>query len=281
MIGVFDSGSGGLTILHKLQQALPERQFLYLGDHIHAPYGARSEDEIYHLTCASLDRMMRMGCRLVVLACNTASVTMLKKIQQEWLVRHYPENRVIGVFVPLVEFLTGKRWNGGSHLHDGQAGKVALFATPATVKSGAFSREIAERGNGLEVREGACPALVKAIEDHACPDVIDALVETYVRQLEQGGSELPNHAILGCTHFPLVKESFARILPDGCQLVSQPDVVAESLIEYLERHRDLVANDINHPRMRFLTTGSAEKVSMTASHYLARKIRFETMKGAI
>jgi len=146
MIGVFDSGHGGLTILDELSAALPRQTFVYLGDHAHAPYGSRSGAEIYELTRRSVERLFEMGCRLVILACNTASAIALRKLQQEWLATHWPDHRILGVVVPTIEAITAVTWlKRHAHLPDRvghvertairPARVVGVFATPATVRS--------------------------------------------------------------------------------------------------------------------------------------------------
>ncbi|RED53424.1 glutamate racemase [Aestuariispira insulae] len=278
MIGVFDSGSGGMTVLDKLRETFPGQSFIYLGDHRHAPYGKRTAKELYELCCRNVSYLMQRGCRLVVLACNTASVSVLRRMQREWLPRHFPDHRILGVFVPMVEFLTGWDWRSDKASGQGLQGRVTLFATPFTVHSKRFSTEIRKRSESLSVMETACPALVRAIEDHACQDVLDILVENYVRRSglrpETNGK---HYALLGCTHYPLLAACFRRHLPSGCRLLSQPDVVAKSLMEYASRHPDIIADEGMGGEDLLLTTGDPDKVSRTVSRFLDYQVRFEAV----
>src|SRR5690606_22041427 len=158
MIGVFDSGHGGLTVLHALTRRLPGEAFIYLGDHGNAPYGPRPEEEIYALTLAAVERLFAEGCGLVLLACNTASAIALRRLQQEWLPSAAPERRVLGVFVPMVEVLAGVPWCDGApvppFLTSGLVepdGMVAVFATQRTIHSGAYPFEIGLRAPHMRV----------------------------------------------------------------------------------------------------------------------------------
>ena len=232
-IGVFDSGSGGLTILKALRTALPKEDFVYLGDHRNAPYGHRSNADIVELTTAAVDYLMKRGCRLVILACNTAAAVALRTIQQDWLPHHYPENRVLGVLVPMVEAITGVPWHReeptGKSLRDTRS--ITLFATRKTVESGAFAEELAKRAPALKLTSKACPGLVDAIEGGAGDLPVRGLISGFVQ--ETGSS--PDAVILGCTHFPLVEDHFRAALGSAPRVYSQPVVVSEALQDYLAR----------------------------------------------
>jgi glutamate racemase len=267
-IGLFDSGLGGLTILRAALEALPEEDFVYFGDNAHAPYGARGPQEIHDLTCAGVQRLFDEGCGLVILACNTASAVALRNIQMHWL--DPTEHRVLGVFVPVIEHLTRRDWGDQSPpTHTGLA-SVALFATPATVASGAFPRELRFRARDVHVEAEACPGLVEAIESGDRPGA-EALVAARVAALLARLPE-PQAAVLGCTHYPLVEEAFRAALPPGCLLVSQPALVAASLADYLRRHRRFAGGS---GRVRFLTSGDPILVGRGASRFLGREVRFE------
>ena len=161
-VGVFDSGLGGLTVLDKVAARLPEVPFVYLGDSANAPYGVRDADDVYKLTCASVERLWDAGCDLVILACNTASAAALRRMQESWVPR---DKRVLGVFVPLIEALTERQWGDNSPPREVAVKTVALFATPATVRSRAFQRELAFRAIGVDVEAQACGGVVDAIEE--------------------------------------------------------------------------------------------------------------------
>ncbi|RDC74341.1 glutamate racemase [Rhodovulum sp. 12E13] len=266
-VGVFDSGLGGLTVLSALERRLPEVAFVYYGDNLHAPYGVRDADAVYDLTCRGVERLWAAGCDLVILACNTASAAALRRMQESWVPR---DKRVLGVFVPLIEALTERQWGDNSPPREVAVKHVALFATPATVASRAFQRELAFRAIGVDVEAQACGGVVDAIEEG---DMIlaEALVRSHVDALKRKMPQ-PEAAVLGCTHYPLMEEIFQDALGEGVQVYSQASIVAESLADYLGRR----------PEMRgageagaFLTTGDTRRVSSRATQFLRREIRFD------
>lgn len=261
-IGIFDSGLGGLTVRAALVEALPERGYLYLADTAHAPYGPRAPAEIEALTRRGVARLWQEGCRLVIIACNTASAIALRPMQQRGL----PEGRrVLGVFVPVIEVLTQRRWSDGAPPEPTGLASVAFFATEATVESGAFPREMARRSSDTEVYSEACPGLVDALEAGArarASAVAEAAVARLIRRVARPGA-----AVLGCTHYPLVEAAFRQGLPSGTPVLSQPRIVAERLAEYLSRHPDL-APPTAQPTRRCLTTGAPEAVSARAAAVL-------------
>lgn len=281
MIGAFDSGHGGLTVLHTLRQHLGGRGFLYLGDHANAPYGDRTPDEIYALTIAGVERLFAEGCRLVILACNTASAIALRRLQQTWLPQRFPERRVLGVLVPMVEAITGVPWMADVARNSGGAGvtgtvrKVAIFATRRTVESDAYPREIGKRAPSVQVLQQACPDLARQIEQGADRALLRASVERYVGlALARNDGALPDAAMLGCTHYPLVQDLFRQALPDSIDLLSQPELVARSLTAYLQRHPEFDAPPANGT-LRFLTTGDPALVAGVAARFFEAPVRFE------
>ncbi|MFC4668685.1 glutamate racemase [Seohaeicola nanhaiensis] len=265
-IGIFDSGLGGLTVLDAVQKRLPEVDFLYFADSAHAPYGVRTADDIYALTKAAIESMWARGCDLIVLACNTASAAALRRIQEGGLP---PGKRVLGVFVPLIEALTERQWGDNSPPREVAVKHVALFATPATVASRAFQRELAFRAIGVDVEAQACGGVVDAIEDG---DTIlaEALVRSHVEALRRKMPD-PQAAILGCTHYPLLEETFQAALGPDVQVFSQAKLVAESLADYLQRHPNMLGSGTSG----FLTTGRPDRVSDRATQFLRRQIRFD------
>ncbi len=266
-VGIFDSGLGGLTVLDAVQSRLPDVPFVYLGDSAHAPYGVRTPDDIYNLTTAATQRLFDAGCHLVILACNTASAAALRKMQESWIPS---DKRVLGVFVPLIEALTERQWGDNSPPREVGVNHVALFATPATVSSRAFQRELAFRAIGVDVEGQACGGVVDAIEDG---DFIlaEALVRSHVDALKRKMPE-PDAAILGCTHYPLMTETFQDALGEGVKVFSQADLVAESLADYLTRRPEMVGPGKDSA---FLTTGDPKLVSSRATQFLRRQITFE------
>jgi glutamate racemase len=266
-VGVFDSGLGGLTVLNAVTKRLPDVPFVYFGDNAHAPYGVRDANDVYNLTTAAVSRLWDEGCDLVILACNTASAAALRRMQESWIPT---DKRVLGVFVPLIEALTERNWGDNSPPREVAVKNVALFATPSTVASRAFQRELAFRAIGVDVEAQACGGVVDAIEDG---DMIlaDALVRSHVDALHR---KMPNPeaAILGCTHYPLMADAFQSALGDHVKVYSQADIVAESLADYLTRHPKMIGTGITS---KFLTTGDAARVSSRATQFLKRQITFE------
>ena len=265
-VGIFDSGLGGLTVLDAVSKALPDVPFVYYGDNAHAPYGVRDADDIYNLTTSALERMWEEGCDLVILACNTASAAALRRMQESFLPT---EKRALGVFVPLIEALTERQWGDNSPPREVAVEHVALFATPATVSSRAFQRELAFRAIGVDVEAQACGGVVDAIEDG---DLIlaEALVRSHVDALKRKMPS-PQAAILGCTHYPLMEETFQDALGADVKVYSQADLVAASLGDYLQRHPNMIGSGTES---KFLTTGDAARVSSRATQFLRRKIEF-------
>ena len=266
-VGIFDSGLGGLTVLEAVSQRLPEVPFVYFGDNAHAPYGVRDADDIFALTTRAVERLWDEGCDLVILACNTASAAALRRMQESWLPH---DKRVLGVFVPLIEAMTERGWGDNSPPREVAVKHVALFATPATVASRAFQRELAFRAIGVDVEAQACGGVVDAIEEG---DLIlaEALVRSHVDALKRKMPR-PDAAILGCTHYPLMQAAFQDALGEGVTVYSQAGLVAASLADYLTRHPGMIGPGAGS---KFLTTGDARKVSDQATRFLRRKITFE------
>jgi glutamate racemase len=264
-VGIFDSGLGGLTVLEAAQKRLPDVDFIYLADSANAPYGVRTADDIYALTCAAVQRLFDAGCDLVILACNTASAAALRRMQEGWV----PEDkRVLGVFVPLIEALTERDWGDSSPPREVDVKHVALFATPATVSSRAFQRELAFRAIGVDIEAQACGGVVDAIEDG---DMIlaEAMVRSHVDALKRKMLE-PQAAILGCTHYPLLLDAFQTALGADVKVYSQAALVGESLADYLTRHADKIGSGSS----AYLTTGDPKRVSDRATQFLRRPITF-------
>ena len=278
MIGVFDSGHGGLTILQTLARRLPDRRFVYLGDHANAPYGDRPAEEVFELTVRAIDRLFDQGCHLVILACNTASMS-LRRIQQTWLAQTRPERRVLGVVVPMIEVLTGLPWLADPKTTPSPkpSSTVAVFATRRTVEAGVYPQEIAKRAPQLTVEQMACPKLAALIEQGAPETELRHFVHRYVGELlERLGDRPLDAALLACTHYPLVAELFQEALPDSVALLSQPSPTAESLAAYLQRHPEMDA--ISPGGVSFYTTGDPTRISAMASSFYDGETGFIGMK---
>ena len=265
-VGIFDSGLGGLTVLEAAQTRLPEVEFLYFADSAHAPYGVRDADDIHDLTRKAVNDLWARGCDLVILACNTASAAALRRMQEAGVPKG---KRVLGVFVPLIEALTERQWGDNSPPREVETKHVALFATPATVSSRAFQRELAFRAIGVDVEAQSCGGVVDAIEEG---DLIlaEALVRSHVDALRRKMPH-PQAAVLGCTHYPLMQDIFQDALGAEVKVFSQGRLVADSLADYLGRHPDMLGSGAGG----FVTTGDPARVGQRATQFLRRRIAFE------
>lgn len=259
MIGFFDSGFGGLTILKEVEKALPSFSYIYLGDNARTPYGSHSQEIIYQYTIEGVEELFRQGAKLVILACNTASAVALKKLQQEWLPLHYPDRRVLGIFNPTVE-------EAGAH----NLKTIGLFATQATVESEAFIREIAKINMAVAVFQQACPLLVPIIETGNF-DQLESVVQEYAQALSEKSNSM-DAIILGCTHYAIVEKTFRKYLPAGIKIFSQGEIVAKKLKEYLDRHLEFRDNLKEGAKKIFLTTENSPHVQALAELFYGEKI---------
>ena len=278
MIGVFDSGFGGLTVHRALIEVLPGRDFIYLGDNQNAPYGIRPPIDVLNLTCTALERLFAEGCTLAVIACNTASTVALRWIQQQWLpVRRradgIPRN-VIGIVVPTIEAATGIGWaeEGAAVQPTKQSSTIAVFATRRTVETDCYPIEIRKRRPDITVVQQACPELAGSIERGLPCNDLHALVDRYVSELLQKFGSSPDCVILGCTHYPLVADLFAAALPPGVRMIHQPDATARALKAYLDRHPEY---DGSHSgRRKFLSTGFSTEALPLIERFWGDKLPF-------
>lgn len=266
-IGVFDSGYGGLTILRCLRKALPWADFLYLGDNARAPYGTRSFELVYQFTLQAVRRLFDDGCPLVILACNTASAKALRSIQQRDLPSLEPWRRVLGVIRPTVEAV-------------GQATaskEIALFATPGTIASQSYDIEIEKHVPGAHVVGRACPMWVPLVEyGEADGDGADYFVRKDIEAVFSTNAAIDT-AILGCTHYPLLLEKIKKYVPEGVTILSQGDIVATSLVDYLQRHPDMEARISRGGTTRYLTTETADKFDTLARRFMDTEIHASTI----
>lgn len=280
MIGVFDSGYGGLTILRALIKELPQYSYWYLGDTKRAPYGDRTTQEIYEFTRQGVDYLFKQGSTLVILACNTASAVALRKLQQEWLPTHYPDRRILGILVPTVEQITGVPWASKNQGVSATAGTITIgvLGTAQTIISRAYELEIHKRNPSLRVIQQACPGLVETIEAGEDEDALAALVKNCVDQLQEqastSGTKL-SAVLLGCTHYELIAGIIRQQLPPSVRLYNQPAIVAASLATYLTRNTDLAAKLEQTGERVFLTTGDPVHTSQHSARYFGEAINFE------
>lgn len=280
MIGVFDSGHGGLTVLRALLQRFPGQDFVYFGDHANAPYGNRPSQAIVALTEAAVARLFAVGCGLVVLGCNTATCVAARTLQREWLPRspYADTHNVLGIVAPTVEAATQTPWGQTTPQYPQKYNSdvIAVFGTQRTIASQAYPEEIRKRCPKVTVVQQVCADLAGAIEADAEQDVLDGIVKASVEGLLAKTEGAPPHrAILGCTHYPLVEGLFRRHLPPFTRLLSQPDVVADSLEDYLARHPRY--RGAGTGSLRLLTSGRPDEVSKFARVFWPDGAAFEPL----
>lgn len=262
-IGVFDSGYGGLTILGGLRHALPECDYLYLGDNARAPYGTRSFDLVYEYTLQAVKTLFEAGAPLVILACNTASAKALRTIQQQDLPKcGDPAKRVLGVIRPTVEVLPSYT----------RSGHIGVLATPGTIASHSYRLEIANIAPSLSVTEVAAPLWVPLVEnrEHDAPGA-DYFVQKYTSLLMQT-DPLIDTVVLGCTHYPLLEHKIRASLPEHVTVLSQGGLVGESLKQYMQRHLQMYESVSKGGSCRFLTTENAQKFDELASLFTGHEV---------
>ena len=278
MIGIFDSGLGGLTVLRALVARFPQLPFIYLGDHANVPYGDRSSAEVIELTRRGTETLFETGCRLVLLGCNTATAVAARHLQQVWLPSSpWRGHNVLGIVAPTVEAATQTPWAVGSPQYPQKYNTdlIAVFGTTRTITSGVYPEEIRKRCPKVTVVQQVCSRLAGAIEEEAPELELDRLVaEGIAGMLEQTGGVPPHRAILGCTHFPLVEPLFRRHLPPFTRILSQPDVVADSFEDYLVRHAHYVAG-ARGGSLTLLTTGEPRETSARARVFWPEVAAFE------
>jgi glutamate racemase len=280
MIGVFDSGHGGLTVFRALVQRFPRIAFVYLGDHRNVPYGNRPSDEIVALTRDGVDALFRRGCRLVLLGCNTATCVAARTLQKDWLpVSGWAGRNILGIVAPTVEAATQTPWAATAPQYPQKYNTdvVAVFGTTRTIASHAYPEEIRKRCPKVTVVQQTCAELAGAIERGAPEAELDTLVgQAVTALLAQTGGAPPHRAILGCTHYPLVEEVFRRHLPPFTRLLSQPEVVADSLEDYLHRHPRFVGEPPDAARTHsLLTSGEPACVGQVARIFWADAPAFD------
>lgn len=261
-IGVFDSGYGGLTILDKIREALPEYDYIYLGDNARAPYGTRSFEVVYEFTRQAVNKLFDMGCHLVILACNTASAKALRSIQMNDLPKIDPARRVLGVIRPTVECIGDISKNR----------HIGVLATAGTIKSKSYPLEIHKLFPDIQVSGVACPMWVSLVENNESQnDGADYFIRKYIDQLLSKDPQIDT-VILGCTHFPLLLPKIRQYIANDISVISQGEYVAESLKDYLRRHPEMDAKCTKNGKCQFYTTEAEEKFSESASTFLNRQI---------
>lgn len=261
-IGIFDSGFGGLTVLKEIEQAIPQYDFLYLGDNARAPYGSRSFETVYAYTLDAVQWLFKQGCPLIVLACNTSSAKALRTIQQKDLPRLAPGRRVLGVIRPVTESV-GK-WTRSGH--------IGILATAGTVASQSYVIEINKYFPEITVVQEACPMWVPLVENNEFDSAgADYFVKRHIDRI-LSADPLIDTIILACTHYPLLQDKIGRHLSPDITLVSQGEIVAQSLADYLCRHPEIGNQCSQQSRRDFFTTEKADFFDSSASLFYGREV---------
>lgn len=256
MIGVFDSGFGGLTVLRSLIRRLPDYDYYYVGDSARAPYGSRSLQMVHSFTREAVEFLFEAGCPLVVLACNTASAQALRTLQQRHLPTHRPDRRILGVVRPSAEALAGLPPGAIPGVTEPSlaTGTVAVLGTAGTVASGSYALELAKLAPRLTLIQQACPLWVPLVEagETSGPGV-DYFLHKYLDPLFARPDQ-PSRVLLGCTHYPLLEDGIRAIVPKSTEIVEQGDLVADRLADWLRRHPDMEQRLSRSGTRRYATT---------------------------
>lgn len=269
-IGIFDSGYGGLTILKGILRSLPQYDYLYLGDNARAPYGVRSFDVVYRFTLQAVEALLEKGCRLIILACNTASAKALRSIQQQDLPRlrekySDPNIRVLGVIIPSVESIDALS----------ETRHVGVLATPGTAASLSYTIESAKKAPEVKVTEEGCPMWVPLVEyGEANSPGADYFIRQHIDSILNKDPEIDT-LLLGCTHYPILMDKIRKATPENIKIVAQGPIVADSLADYLKRHPEIESGCTKEGTRRFLTTEREDKFSSLATLFLGQEVKAE------
>lgn len=261
-IGVFDSGYGGLTVLKELQAKLPNNDFLYLGDNARAPYGNRSFDVVYEYTLEAVKELFSRGCSLVILACNTASAKALRSIQQNDLPKIDPEKRVLGVIRPSAEVISDLT----------KSNHVGIVATQGTIQSNSYKIELEKYAPNVHITQKACPIWVPLIENNLHDSLPGKMFIKQDIELLLAENEKIDTIVLACTHYPLVKNYLEELLPDSIQVIAQGAIVAEKLVDYLNRHPEMNLKCSKNGRTDYLTTENETIFNEKAGIFMQKQV---------
>jgi len=267
-IGIFDSGYGGLTILSEIKKELPEYDYLYLGDNARTPYGSRSFDVVYEFTLEAVKELFSRGCELIILACNTASAKALRTIQQEYLPTIDANKRVLGVIRPSIETISEIT----------KTNHIGILATEGTVKSNSYPIELYKIDSDIKVVQQACPMWVPIIENNKHnTDAGKLFIKEDLNELLKKDKEIDS-IILGCTHYPIIKDYIESVVPKGIKVISQGAIVASKTKEYLLKHKSLEAKCSKNGIVRYLTTENVPDFDKQASLFLREEVKSEHIK---
>ncbi|MBI4812625.1 glutamate racemase [Candidatus Falkowbacteria bacterium] len=261
MIGVFDSGFGGLTVLKEFLRVLPEYEYVYLGDNARAPYGNKLDEVIYNYTREAVDFLFKQGCELIIIACHTASAKALRRIQQEFLPTHYSDKRVLGVAVPLVE----------EAVKLSRFSRIGVIGTKATIESHIYKKELEKLRSDLEIYEESCPLLVPLIEENwvGKPET-NMILKKYLALLKVKKIDT---LILGCTHYPFLIKDIARIMGKNVKIINPAVTVAEKLKDYLMRRKEIEVKLGKTDKRMFYTTDDESKFKELGQKFLGGEIK--------
>ena len=259
MIGIFDSGFGGLTIFKEIEKKLPNYDYIYLGDNARAPYGNHSQEIIYEYTKQAIDYLFKKGCDLVILACHTSSAEALRKIQKEYL-KKYKNKNVLGVIRPLIEEASELTKNN----------VIAVMGTKSTILSKTYIKELIEKNKNIKVKQQSCPLLVPLIEENWEKRIETKMIlKKYIKYLK---SYNPDIVILGCTHYGFLADKIQKYFGKNTRVLDSGKIVARKLKEYLKKHKDLVKKS-NKKKRIFLTTDDSLFFGKAATKFLGRDIK--------
>ncbi|HEU4632868.1 MAG TPA: glutamate racemase [Flavisolibacter sp.] len=262
-IGVFDSGYGGLTVLRALVNALPQDDYLYLGDNARSPYGTRSFETVYRYTLQCVEWLLQQNCPLIVLACNTASAKALRTIQQNDLQRLSPDARILGVIRPTTEII-------GRHT---KTNSIGILATHGTVQSNSYPIEIEKFFPQVKIEQEACSMWVPLVENNEHTGKgADYFVEKYINNILSKNADIDT-LLLACTHYPLLTEKIEKHLPSHVKLLSQGEIVAESLKDYLRRHPEIETKITKQGKREFYTTDAPEDFDNKATVFFGERVK--------
>lgn len=267
-IGIFDSGYGGLTVFKEIVKVLPQYDFIYLGDNARVPYGTRSFETVYAYTKECVNHLFNMNCNLVVLACNTASAKALRTIQQNDLVQRKDYRRVLGVIRPTTEIL-GKL---------SKSKKIGIFATTGTVNSESYIIESKKFFPEVEVFQEACPMWVPLVENNEINSPgADYFIKKHVDALLKKSPDIDT-ILLACTHYPLLADKIKAHLPKEIQLISQGEIVAHGLADYLQRHPEMDVLCTKKHQLEFYTTESISDFDAKSKLFIDQEVKSRLLK---
>lgn len=263
-IGIFDSGTGGLVMLKSIVKKLPQYDYLYLGDTKRVPYGGRSLETIYRFTKEAVEYLLWRDCELIILACNTASAEALRRIQDEFMPKHYPKRKVLGVIIPAVEAVTEHK----------DITRVGVLATEATVNSNKYPREFKKNNPKIKVFQNAAPLLVPLIE-HDGIRYTEPMLRDYLKPLL---AKKVQAIILGCTHYALLKKQVQKIVGKKVQVFAQDDFLPGKVADYLKRHPEIEKNLTKKKWREFLLTDLARGNKRLAEKWFGGSLEFKLVK---